>query len=94
MGQEVIASDLQAAVDAGLRAQLVSQGLVSGEASVNLDVLSRHAALRAGHPEDAFEIPTIPSGIQDLEDQLPQAGFAGDWYEDSAGAGQHAASLG
>ena len=62
--------DLQAAVDAGLRAQLVSQGLVSGEASVNLDYYPGTPALRAGHPEDAFEIPTIPSGIQDLEDQL------------------------
>jgi paraquat-inducible protein B len=63
-------ADLQAAVDAGLRAQLVSQGLVSGEASVNLDYYPGTPALRAGHPEDAFEIPTIPSGIQDLEDQL------------------------
>lgn len=63
-------ADLQAAVEAGLRAQLVSQGLVSGEASVNLDYYPGTPALRAGHPEDAFEIPTIPSGIQDLEDQL------------------------
>ena len=63
-------ADLQAAVDAGLRAQLVSQGLVSGQASVNLDYHPDTPALLAGHPEDAFEIPTIPSDIQDLKDQL------------------------
>jgi paraquat-inducible protein B len=53
-----------------LRAQLVSQGLVSGQASVNLDYHPDTPALLAGHPEDAFEIPTIPSDIQDLKDQL------------------------
>ena len=63
-------ADLQAAVDAGLRAQLVSQGLVSGEESVNLDYHPDTPALLAGHPEDAFEIPTIPSDIQVLKDQL------------------------
>jgi paraquat-inducible protein B len=63
-------ADLQAAVDAGLRAQLVSQGLVSGQASVNLDYHPDTPAQLAGHPEDAFEIPTIPSDIQDLKDQL------------------------
>jgi paraquat-inducible protein B len=63
-------ADLQAAVEAGLRAQLVSQGLVSAEASVNLDYHPDTPALLAGHPEDAFEIPTIPSDIQDLKDQF------------------------
>jgi paraquat-inducible protein B len=63
-------ANLQAAVDAGLRAQLVSQGLVSGEETVNLDYHPDTPALMAGHPEDAFEIPTIPSDIQDLKDQL------------------------
>jgi paraquat-inducible protein B len=63
-------ADLQAAVDAGLRAQLVSQGLVGGQETVNLDYHPDTAALLAGHPEDAFEIPTIPSDIQDLKDQL------------------------
>jgi paraquat-inducible protein B len=63
-------ADLQQAVDAGLRAQLVSQGLVSGEESVNLDYHPDTPALMAGHPEDAFEIPTIPSELQDLKDEL------------------------
>jgi paraquat-inducible protein B len=63
-------ADLQAAVDSGLRAQLVSQSLVSGQMSVNLDYHPHTRALRAGHPDDAFEIPTIPSDIQNLKDEL------------------------
>jgi paraquat-inducible protein B len=62
--------DLQAAVDSGLRAQLVAQSLVSGQMSVNLDYHPDIAAQRAGYPEDAFEIPTIPSDIQNLKDEL------------------------
>jgi paraquat-inducible protein B len=63
-------ADLQAAVDSGLRAQLVSQGLVSGEMSVNLDYRPGTPALLAGRAEEAFEIPTVPSDLQDLKDQL------------------------
>jgi paraquat-inducible protein B len=63
-------ADLQAAVNAGLRAQLVSQGLVSGETSVNLDYRPDAPARLADRPEDAFEIPTVPSDLQDLKDQL------------------------
>jgi paraquat-inducible protein B len=57
-------------VDSGLRAQLVSQGLVSGEMSVNLDYRPGTPALLAGRAEDAFEIPTVPSDLQDLKEQL------------------------
>jgi paraquat-inducible protein B len=63
-------ADLQAAVDSGLRAQLVSQGLVGGDMSVNLDYRPGTPAPLAGHAEDAFEIPTVPSDLQDLKDQL------------------------
>jgi len=63
-------ADLQAAVDSGLRAQHVSQGLVSGEKIVNLDYRPGTPALLAGRAEDAFEIPTVPSDLQDLKDQL------------------------
>jgi paraquat-inducible protein B len=62
--------DLQAAVDSGLRAQLVSQSLVSGQMSVNLDYRPDIPAQQAAYPEDAFEIPTIPSDIQNLKDEL------------------------
>jgi paraquat-inducible protein B len=63
-------TDLQAAVESGLRAQLVSQGLVSGEMSVNLDYRPGTPARIAGPPEDVFEIPTVPSDLQGLKDQL------------------------
>jgi paraquat-inducible protein B len=63
-------ADLQAAVNAGLRAQLVSQGLVSGETSVNLEYHPGMPARSVDRPEDAFEIPTVPSDLQDLKDQL------------------------
>ena len=63
-------ADLQAAVDSGLRAQLVSQGLVSGEMSVNLDYRPGSPARLAGRAEDLFEIPTVPSDLQGLKDQL------------------------
>jgi paraquat-inducible protein B len=64
--------DLQAAVDSGLRAQLVSQGLVGGEMSVNLDYRPGTPVRAAGHTDDAFEIPTVPSDLEDLKDQLLQ----------------------
>jgi paraquat-inducible protein B len=63
-------TDLQAAVDSGLRAQLVSQGLVSGEMSVNLDYHPGTPAPLSGRAQDAFEIPTVPSDMQDLKNQL------------------------
>ncbi len=62
--------DLQAAVDSGLRAQLVAQSLVSGQMSVNLDYHPDIPAQRSGYTEDEFEIPTIPSDIQNLKDEL------------------------
>jgi paraquat-inducible protein B len=62
--------DLQAAVDSGLRAQLVAQSLVSGQMSVNLDYRPDIPAQKAAYPEDAFEIPTIPSDIENLKDEL------------------------
>jgi paraquat-inducible protein B len=53
-----------------LRAQLVSQGLVSGEMSVNLDYHPGTPAPLSGRAQDAFEIPTVPSDMQDLKNQL------------------------
>ena len=63
-------ADLQAAVDSGLRAQLVAEGLVGGEMSVNLDYRPGTPATLAGRTDEAFEIPTVPSDLQDLKDQL------------------------
>jgi paraquat-inducible protein B len=63
-------ADLQAAVDAGLRAQLVSQGLVSGQMSVNLDYHPGTRANLQAHEDRLVEIPTIPSELQNLKDEL------------------------
>jgi paraquat-inducible protein B len=63
-------ADLLAAVDSGLRAQLVSQGLVGGDMSVNLDYRPGTPVRLEGREEDAFEIPTVPSDLQDLKEQL------------------------
>jgi paraquat-inducible protein B len=38
--------------------------------SVNLDYRPGTPALLAGRAQDAFEIPTVPSDLQDLKDQL------------------------
>jgi paraquat-inducible protein B len=65
-------ADFRRAVQDGLRAQLVSQSLVTGQVAVDLDF---HPGLQAG-PELATgaipEIPTMPSDIQHLKDELIQ----------------------
>jgi phospholipid/cholesterol/gamma-HCH transport system substrate-binding protein len=63
-------ADLRRAVSNGLRAQIVSQSLLSGQSSVNLDFRPDTEALLAGHADDALEIPTIPSDMQNLKDDF------------------------
>jgi paraquat-inducible protein B len=63
-------TSLQQAVDAGLRAQLASQSLVTGQVGVDLDFHPGAAAVLAGAADGVFEIPTIPSEIQRLKDQV------------------------
>jgi paraquat-inducible protein B len=63
-------ADLRWAVNSGLRAQLVSHSLVSGQLSVNLDFYPNTEALLAGHADDALEIPTLPSDMEDLKDEF------------------------
>jgi paraquat-inducible protein B len=63
-------ADLRWAVNSGLRAQLVSQSLVSGQLSVNLDFHPHTEALLAGHADGAIEIPTIPSDMENLKDEF------------------------
>jgi paraquat-inducible protein B len=68
-------ADLERAVQAGLRAQLVPQSLVSGDLSVNLDMRPQTRAEFARKPHEPFEIPTIPSEMQDLKDQIHRLNF-------------------
>jgi paraquat-inducible protein B len=63
-------ADVDLAVKAGLRAQLVQQSLVTGQLSVNLDF---HPGLAPGPIEasgDVPEIPSIPSDMQHIKDEI------------------------
>jgi len=64
--------DLTAAIDAGLRAQLSLQSLVTGQLDVDLDFHPGTPALLVGAPEGVLEIPTIASDLQQLKDQFAQ----------------------
>jgi paraquat-inducible protein B len=63
-------ADLKGAVAGGLRAQLVSQGLVSGQLSVNLDYHPGTPAALTGRDDHVEEIPTVPSDLQTLKDEF------------------------
>lgn len=60
--REVI--DLQRLIDAGLRAQLNSESLITGQLVIELDLLPDTPAIIRGHNPPHPEIPSIPSDIQ------------------------------
>ena len=68
--------ELRRAVQAGLRAQLVAQSLVTGQLAVDLDfrpALAQPQTAGSGGQETAasvVEIPTVSSDMQHLKDQL------------------------
>ena len=62
-------SDLELAVRAGLRAQLATQSLVTGQVSINLDFFPKTDADLVGS-DGVPEIPTIPSDLQHIKDQI------------------------
>jgi paraquat-inducible protein B len=62
--------DVEAAVKSGLRAQLSTQSLVTGQLSVNLDFNPDTPAILVGTVGDAPEIPSIPSDLQRFKDQI------------------------
>lgn len=70
-------TDLRAAIAAGLRAQLTSQGLVSGALSVNLDYIADRRASPPGPALEDAEIPAIPSELEALKTQLRALDLAG-----------------
>jgi len=63
-------SDLELAVKAGLRAQLATQSLVTGQVSVNLDFHPDTPANVTGGADGVEEIPTIPSDFQRIKDEI------------------------
>ena len=63
------AYDIEVAVKAGLRAQLATQSLVTGQVSINLDFHPDTPATLVGN-SGVPEIPTIPSDIQQIKNQI------------------------
>jgi paraquat-inducible protein B len=63
-------TDIGVAVRAGLRAQLATQSLVTGQVSVNLDFYPNTPPTLAGGGNGVPEIPTIPSDFQHIRDEI------------------------
>jgi paraquat-inducible protein B len=57
-------------IDAGLRAQLTSQSLLTGQLAVDLDLEPNMPAHLAGADMGVPEIPTLPSEFQKIKEQL------------------------
>jgi paraquat-inducible protein B len=68
---------LRRLIEAGLRAKLVSQSLVTGQMLVELDLSPGTPAHLAGGGDSKIpEIPALPSDIEELRQQLTQAPIA------------------
>ncbi|MGA3000302.1 MAG: MlaD family protein [Acetobacteraceae bacterium] len=63
-------ADVERAVAAGLRAQLSPQSLVTGQLSINLDFYPNTPAKLVGTGEDVPEIPSMPSDLQNIKNQI------------------------
>ena len=57
-------------VERGLRAQLATQSLLTGQLYVDLDLRPQRESLALGGTDGTPEIPTTPTPIQALKDQL------------------------
>jgi paraquat-inducible protein B len=64
------APSMAAAINAGLRAQLRSQSLVTGQLSVDLDFFPGSPIVLAHLKGETLELPTLPSNMQNLEDEI------------------------
>ncbi len=64
------AGELDLAITAGLRAQLATQSLVTGQLSVNLDFHPEAPASLSGIPGEIPEIPSMASDIQKIKDEI------------------------
>jgi paraquat-inducible protein B len=70
-------SGLSRAVAAGLRAQLVSQSLVTGQLQIDLDFHPGTPAVPERILDGYLEIPTLPSELQNLKETLLKLDLAG-----------------
>jgi paraquat-inducible protein B len=64
------APSMAAAINAGLRAQLRSESLVTGQLSVDLDFYPGTPIVVAHLKEKTLELPTMPSDLQNLKDEI------------------------
>ncbi|WP_339860621.1 MlaD family protein [Thalassospira alkalitolerans] len=62
--------DIEKLVEAGLRAQLTAQSLVTGQFAVELDMKPNTQAYLDGTDMGAPEIPTLPSEFQNIKEQF------------------------
>ena len=69
-GQPDAKKNIQALIDRGLRAQLVIQSLVTGQASIDLAFHTDAPAVFVGEEKRFVELPTIPSDIDMLKANL------------------------
>jgi len=69
-GQQNEKKNVQALIDRGLRAQLVVQSLVTGQASVDLAFHPDVPAVFVGEEKRFVELPTVPSDIDMLKANL------------------------
>lgn len=63
---------LRALIDDGLRAQLAIPSLVTGQATVSLDLMPGSPAEFLNTYPDRVEIPTVPSALQEVQATLQQ----------------------
>jgi paraquat-inducible protein B len=64
------ASSMAAAIKAGLRAQLRSESLVTGQLTVDLDFYPGTPIVLPHLKGNTLELPTMPSGLQNLKDEI------------------------
>jgi len=61
---------MASAINAGLRAQLRSESLVTGQLTVDLDFYPGKPIVLAHLNDKTLQIPTMPSSMQDLKDEI------------------------
>jgi len=64
------APSMTAAIKAGLRAQLRSESLVTGQLTVDLDFYPGTPIVLAHLKSETLQLPTMPSGMQNLKDEI------------------------
>jgi paraquat-inducible protein B len=64
------APSMAAAIKAGLRAQLRSESLVTGQLTVDLDFYPGKPIVLVHLKGDTLEVPTLPSGMQNIKDEI------------------------